>query len=128
MIKARVYQFLLILLSAFGVFFGAALSLSHLRTGDVCPLIGPVPACLIVFSGYSLILISAIFVNGKTISLFYLGWSPVLTLALVGVTLELTQGQICPAGVGNVPQCFYSLAMAVLCFALFYAANSTNKI
>lgn len=110
----------LIVLASLGTFAGAKLSLEHLPHGGVCPMLGPVPACIIVFLGYLLILLSAIFLS-KRISkpLFYIGWTPVFLLALIGVTLELTKGQTCPAGAFGIPQCFFSLAMVLICLGLF---------
>lgn len=83
-------------------------------------MLGPVPACMIVFFGYLSILTASVFIkNSKSKHLFYLGWIPVFLLALIGVGLELTQGHICPPGAGGIPQCFYSFAMASITWALF---------
>jgi len=118
--RGWIYQTLLVLLSGFGVFAGARLSLSHLEHGEICPMIGPVPACIIVFLGYGAIFIAALLIRQKkTRKLFALGWTPVFLLALVGVILELVQGQVCPPGAGGIPQCVFSLAMVLICLGLF---------
>lgn len=110
----------LIALAGFGSLAGARLLIDHMTHGEVCPMIGPVPACVIVLLGYFSILTSAIFVRKDASKMFfYAGWMPVLLLALTGVVLELTKGNICPPGPANIPQCFYSLAMAVLCWVFF---------
>lgn len=107
-------------LAGFGTLAGAGLSADHLEHGEVCPVLGPVPACIIVFLGYLLVALSAIFLkHGISKKLFYIGWTPVFLLALMGVTLELTKGHICPPGALGIPQCFFSLAMALLCLGLF---------
>jgi len=49
----------LIALAGLGTFAGARLTLEHLPHGGVCPMLGPVPACIIVFLGYFLVLIAA---------------------------------------------------------------------
>ncbi len=109
----------LILIAGFGVFAGGMLSADHLSHGDICPMVGPVPACLVVFIGYVLMLLSALLPTRRKALIFYVGWAPVTALASIGVALELTQGHICPPGPAGIPQCFISLAMAVLCLVLF---------
>ena len=113
-------QLFLLLLSALGTFAGTRLSVDHLQHGEVCPTLGPVPACIIVLLGYLCALIAAVnFKKTWANKLFYLGWTPVFLLALSGVVLELTKGHICPPGGLGIPQCFYSFAMAVIAWILF---------
>ncbi len=109
----------LIFLAGFGVFAGGHLSLDHLAHGDVCPMIGPIPACLIVLIGYILMLLAAFIPSQHRKMTFYSGFFPVAVLAAMGVMLELTQGHICPPGPTGIPQCFISLAMVLLCLGLF---------
>jgi len=83
-------------------------------------MIGPIPACIIVFIGYFLALVSTVIYKKKyALKLFYIGWTPVFLLAISGVILELTRGQICPPGPAGIPKCFISLAMAILAAVLF---------
>ncbi len=114
----------LIALTGLGTFAGVQLSLEHLQHGEVCPMLGPIPACIIVFLGYLGALCATVFIkHAKSKILFYIGWTPVFLLALFGVTLELTKGHICPPGAAGIPQCFYSFAMAILAWALFQYAR-----
>ena len=107
-------------LAGLGTFAGARLTLEHLPHGGVCPMLGPVPACIIVFLGYFLVLIAAMFLNARASKpLFFVGWASVFLLAFMGVILELTQGQTCPSGAFGIPQCFFSLAMVLICLGLF---------
>ena len=96
--------------------------------GEVCPMIGPIPACIIVFLGYLGVVLAALFVK-KTFAkpLFYIGWAPVFLLALMGVVLELSSGHVCPPGAYGIPQCFFSFAMALVCLGLFRAASKTTE-
>ena len=113
----------LIVLAGLGTVAGLRLSIEHLQHGEVCPVLGPIPACFIVFAGYALILAAAIFIKrGHAKKLFYTGWTPVFLLALMGVTLELTKGHVCPEGAFGIPQCFFSLAMVLACLGLFRLA------
>ena len=41
----------LIGLAGLGMLAGAKLSVEHLQYGEVCPMLGPIPACIIVFLG-----------------------------------------------------------------------------
>ena len=118
----------LIILAGLGALAGLRLSISHMQHGEICPVLGPIPACIIVFLGYLSVMLAAIFIK-KPISkrLFYIGWTPVFLLALMGVILELTKGHICPPGAYGIPQCFFSFAMALICLGLFMAARKTAR-
>jgi len=117
----------LIILAGLGTFAGAQLSLTHMTQGEICPMLAFIPACIIVFLGYALILWAAVFGGKRSKLVFYIGWTPVTLLASLGVILELTKGGTCPPGAMGVPQCFYSLAMAILCLLLFLAMQSFAK-
>jgi len=58
--KARAFRLLLIAIAGFGCLAGARLSLQHLQHGEVCPMLGPIPACFIVFAGYLFVVLAAI--------------------------------------------------------------------
>lgn len=118
--KNKLFRLALGLLSGFGAYAGGSLSLRHAQTGEICPMLGPIPACYLVFLGYLLVFVSAV-ITERPIArkLFYLGWTPVFLLALTGVTLELTKGHVCPPGALGIPQCFYSFTMALLCLGFF---------
>ena len=118
----------LIFLAGFGVFAGARLSIDHLQHGETCPMLGPIPACIIVFLGYLSVGLAALFVTKSVAKrMFYIGWTPVFLLALVGVFLELTQGDICPPGGMGIPQCFYSFGMALACLLLFKSVQRSKN-
>jgi hypothetical protein len=118
--RQQISQVLLILVGGLGTFAGLRLSVDHMKHGEVCPVLGPVPACIIVFLGYFLVVV-ATFEYRKSWAgkLFYFGWTPVFLLALSGVVLELTKGHICPPGAAGIPQCFFSLGMSILVWGLF---------
>ena len=119
----------LLALASFGAVAGGRLSLDHLQHGEICPTVGSFPACIIVFLGYFLIVLSALFIRNKAVTkLFYVGWAPVFLLAATGVILELTKGRVCPPGAFGIPQCFFSLTMILLCLGLFrYSRNSGSS-
>jgi len=115
---------LLLLISAFGCYAGGSLVLAHLKHGEVCPMLGPTPACILVFFDYLAIFMAALLVGKPWVKkLFYAGWAPVFTLAAFGSILELTQGQTCPVGPAGIPQCFISLVMILVCWVCFWFAR-----
>ncbi len=107
------------LVAGFAVFNGALLSIAHLQTGATCPMIGPLPACYLVLTGYTLVLVSVWLKRTWRARLFWLGWSPVALLAGLGTGLQLTRGETCPRTAGGIPQCFISLAMVVALLVLW---------
>jgi hypothetical protein len=118
----------LLVIAGLGTLAGAQLSFDHLQQGEICPMLGPIPACIIVFLGYFSVLIATVFIKHKeSKTLFYCGWTPIFLLALFGVTLELTKGHICPPGAASIPQCFYSFAMAVAALGLFRFVHSRTR-
>jgi len=118
----------LMALTMFGTFAGAKLTFEHLKHGEVCPTLGPIPACIIVFLGYFLMLTAAFFINKRLAKpAFIIGWSPVFILAFLGVTLELIKGETCPSGAFGIPQCFFSLGMVIACAVLFEISRSSFR-
>ena len=122
----------LIILAGLGTLAGLRLTITHMQQGEICPMLGPVPACIIVFLGYLCVLLSALFIKkGFTKRLFYIGWTPVFLLALMGVIVELgvmlglVTNHICPIGAYGIPQCFFSFAMVLICLGLFRLALKT---
>lgn len=127
--RPMVARFGLIILTALGTLAGAKLTLEHLKHGEVCPTLGPIPACIIVLLGYALMLFAAVFIMKQQAKLtFILGWVPVFLLAFIGVTLELIQGETCPAGGFGLPQCFFSLGMVLACLFLFKVSRMTVSL
>ena len=114
-------------IGGFGTLAGLKLSAEHLQHGEVCPTLGPLPACIVVFLGYLCVVLAAVFLKKTFVKrLFFIGWTPVFLLALMGVILELTKGHVCPPGAYGIPQCFFSLAMALICLGLFKLALKTR--
>lgn len=118
-----VSRILLLVLSVFGTLAATQLVVSHLQTGAACPLLGLIPACYIVAIAYALIFVSGLVINRRhSVKLFLAGWASVFGIAVIGVALELMRGDTCPAGPANIPQCYISLTMALMCAVLFCLA------
>lgn len=122
----------MVIVAGFASLSTLKLSVDHLQHGEVCPMLGPIPACIFVFLGYFCVVLAAIFITKPFVKrLFYIGWTPVFLLALIGVTAEialmlgLVKDHTCPPGPIGIPQCFFSLAIALICLASFKIALKT---
>jgi len=63
---------------------------------DACPLLGPVPACYLVFIGYIAIGVAVILEPLRSLWIFLAGWLPVFLFALTGTSLELLGQPVIP--------------------------------
>jgi len=128
LIAAVITAILLMSLSA-GLYGG--ISVSYLTVTGIapCPSVINIPACYLVSIGYLLMLMAALF-DRKTYSkwLFIVGWTPVILLAVIGSTLELSQGGICPRSEMGTPLCYISLSFAVfVAFLYWLKVTKLNK-
>jgi len=72
------------------------ISITHFHTGDVCPKLGPIPACYLVSVAYAAMAIAAMVWWRDLKWLFFIGAAPVILLAATGTTLELSGRPTCP--------------------------------
>jgi len=100
----------------------------QLRGLDACPMLGPVPACYLVFIGYIAIGVSVVLEPLRSLWIFLSGWLPVFLFALTGTSLELLGQPTCPRSDSDIPLCFFSLAIASALFAVFFLARQTSSI
>lgn len=126
MSTALIWRTLLALAAGTGAVAGLLLSYQHLLTGQICPLLGPLPACYLVFIGYALVAASAFLEKPAASFAFWLGWAPISGLALTGSVLELVQGGVCPRTAGDIPQCYLSLLIAAALLALWLLLNRSR--
>jgi len=88
-------------------------------------MLGPVPACYLVFVGYIAIGVSVVLEPLRSGWIFVSGWLPVFLFALSGSSLELLGRPTCPRSAADVPLCFFSLAIASTLLAVFILARRT---
>ncbi len=112
-------RLLLAFLAMLGLIPAALLTGEHFLTGTACPLIGPLPACFLVFAGYCLIFYSAMTWGWTRHAAFLVGWLPVSILAILATILEIANGPVCPRAFGFLPQCFLSLLLSILIGAVW---------
>jgi len=86
-------------------------------------MLGPVPACYLVFAGYIAIGVSVALEPLRSGWIFLSGWLPVFLFALSGASLELLGRPTCPRSDSDVPLCFFSLAIASALLAAFILAR-----
>lgn len=113
---ARLSLFFLAVVGVAGV---APIALEQFLSRATCPALGPLPACYVALAGYCLMAASVFVSTALGSALFVSGFVPVFGLALFGSSMELFGHDACPKSSGNVPLCFYSLALASSLAALF---------
>jgi hypothetical protein len=113
----------IIIMGALGLWGSGSISVDHWTGRMPCPTIGFFPACYIIFLGYGLILMSTYPRLKKSLLVFLLGWTPVITLALTGVIGELTSTLHCPHSETGIPKCYFSAAMALFIGFLYWPFN-----
>jgi len=95
-----------------GLFGIAPITYLHVTGIESCPMLGLMPACYVVFLGYTLAG-SSMFVSARLrTALFAAGWLPVFGLALMGSSMQVLGNVQCPKSVGDIPGCFLSLILA----------------
>ncbi len=84
-----------------------------------CPTIGHVPMCYVVLAGYSLVVLSGVLGKRTRDLSFTLGIAPLLTLAVVGSSLEWLGRDTCPKTEQGIPTCVISLLVAAVLTSIF---------
>lgn len=103
------------------------ISLTHFQTGDACPNLGPIPACYLVSICYAAMALAALVGWRNLRWLFFAGATPVLLLAAVGTTLELSGRPTCPLSDEGLPLCYVSLAMGCSLLLAFFVILFLEK-
>ncbi|MEO9652268.1 MAG: hypothetical protein ABJ360_19325 [Roseobacter sp.] len=103
------------------------ISLTHFRTGNACPNLGPIPACYLVSICYAAMTLAALVWWRSLTWLFIAGAAPVILLASLGTTLELIGTPTCPLSDDGVPLCYISLAIGVSMFLTFWIVIFIEK-
>jgi len=98
----------------------------QLKGQEACPMLGPVPACYLVFVGYIAIGVSVVLEPLRSGWVFLSGWLPVFLFALSGTSMELLGQPTCPRSASDVPLCFFSLVIASSLFVAFIFARRTG--
>ncbi len=119
---ARLARLSIAVICAFALYKLSGVISQHIQ-GNACPMLGPVPACYLVFLGYAAMLLAVAFNPLRTLWLFFAGWGPVFFLALSGTVLELFSKPTCPRTDSDTPMCFLSLGVASFLIVIFFTAR-----
>jgi len=103
------------------------LVLDELNGIDACPMLGPVPACYLVWLGYVAMAAAVIYSPRRLTVLFLLGWTPVFLLALSGSTMEILGHNTCPTSPAGIPLCYFSLTVATLLLPVFFLSRNLQR-
>ena len=95
------------------------ISLAQFRTGDACPMLGPIPACYVVSVAYSAMALAGVIWWRVALRIFLFGSVPVIALAVTGTTSELLGIPTCPRSPGGLPLCYLSLAVGLSLLLVF---------
>ena len=104
------------------------ISIEQFKSCEVCPLIGPIPACYIVSFAYACMGVAALLWNKKLTWLFIVGIVPVIGLAASGTALELLGYPTCPRSDSGLPLCYISLAVGLTMALIFYSALKVESL
>lgn len=98
------------------------ISIEQFRSGNACPLLGPIPACHVVTLAYAAMAV-AVTVGWYGFKwLFFVGVTPVLLLAIAGTSLELMGTPTCPRSPSGWPLCYSSLMIGLSLLVAVLAA------
>ncbi len=110
-----------------GMWGVAPVAVDQLTGAARCPQLGPFPACYVVFLCYGLTASSALIAGKQKSWLFFAGIIPLLILASFGSGMEVFGYSACPVSTGNVPMCFYALALALSLVAAFFTMRACSR-
>lgn len=97
----------IIILAAIGFAGVANISYMHLTGESLCPILGVIPACYVIFVAYGMVIIS-MFLKENAKKVFFIFWLPIILLALLGSIGELTNLAQCPHTQEGTPKCYFS--------------------
>ena len=103
-----------------GLWSALRVSYTTITGSAPCPDLLAIPACYLVSLGYTFMLV-ALFVSSRPLKnrLFYLAWTLVFLIAVLGTGFELALGDACPRSSSGVPLCYFSLAFCAAIFLLY---------
>ena len=105
----RGVDILLLLLFVVGIFGSGSLVIEEIQTGNGCPKIIGIPACLIILICFVVPLILHLIKKYNSLYFFFTVFAA--NIALIASILELTEVNECPKTAQGTPMCFYSLLL-----------------
>lgn len=96
--------------------------------GDLCPKIGGVPACYIIFACVLLMFISQLKVLNDTYKLYFTGAGIASSIAAVGSLMNIMGKTKCPTTENGTPMCYLSLLLFSSLLLLQLVQNKHNRL
>ena len=106
-------------LLALGLYGALKVSYSTWTNDSPCPSVAGVYICYVVLTGYLMMVVTQFLTSFKVL-IFYMGWIIVFGIALLGTTLEISQGNTCPQSSSGLPLCYVSLLFSAVIGVLFW--------
>ena len=104
--KQQIVHFGITLVLLIGIYGAGGLVLKELESGDGCPKIWSIPACLIIL--VCLIIPAIAHLLKKWSKLYFIFTSIAVIIALVASILQLTGNGECPQTDNSIPMCYLS--------------------
>jgi len=119
---------LLIILLSIGIIGAGGLVLDEIQTGNGCPKIGIIPACVIVLICFIIPLISHILKKWNVLYFFFTGLA--LAIAVFASIMQLLNKGECPKLDSGMPMCYVSfiIFLTLIILKIVYIKNNQNKI
>ncbi|WP_299186940.1 hypothetical protein [uncultured Aquimarina sp.] len=105
----KILKIVLALLFAIGILGAGSLVIEEIQTGNGCPKIWIIPACVIILICFIIPLISHILGKYNSLYFFFAGLATVI--AAFASILQFTDNGECPKTRGGTPMCYYSLLL-----------------
>ena len=114
-------HFIITLLLLIGVWGSGSLVLDEIQTGNGCPKIGIIPACIIVLICFLVPLI--VHLLKRHIFLYYICTGLALSIAIIASIIQFTGNGSCPKLNESIPMCYLS----GIIFTLLIILKATNN-
>ncbi|WP_299259992.1 hypothetical protein [uncultured Aquimarina sp.] len=105
----KVFKIVLAMLFAIGILGAGSLVIEEIQTGNGCPKIWLIPACVIILICFIIPLISHILGKYNRSYFFFTGLATVI--AAIASIMQFTGNGECPKTGGGTPMCYYSLLL-----------------
>ncbi len=107
------FYWITLIITLFVSYSAGNLSFTDWKQKNVCPKIGGVPACYIVFLCFVIATFSHIFTTLVSCKVYFVFVAIPAIIAFVGSITELKGKTICPKTTSGIPMCYISFAFCL---------------
>ncbi|SEL71449.1 hypothetical protein SAMN04487910_3148 [Aquimarina amphilecti] len=105
----KILKIVVALLFVIGILGTGSLVIEEIQTGNGCPKIWIIPACVIILICFIIPLISHILGKYNKLYFFFTGLAAMI--AIIASIMQFTGNGECPKTGGGIPMCYYSLLL-----------------